>query len=182
MMDVTQSIQAVGEEQLELPTLSDLSEVHNLIPGAVAFGNKAPAKENVQFRGSGIVQASASDGQSPVGYYVDDIPYVDISTPAPPPIGTFDVQRIEILRDPQGTTYGQDSSAGSIILRTNPVDLENFGYEARVGYSSTDGTSDAGYQLGGIVNVPIVEGVVGARIAVQREEAAGYGSVSGAPD
>ena len=42
MMDVTQSIQAVGEEQLELPTLSDLSEVHNLIPGAVAFGNKAP--------------------------------------------------------------------------------------------------------------------------------------------
>ena len=182
MMDVTQSIQAIGEEQLELPTLSDLSEVHNLVPGAVAFGNKAPAKENVQFRGSGIVQASASDGQSPVGYYVDDIPYVDISTPAPPPIGTFDVQRIEILRGPQGTTYGQDSSAGSIILRTNPVDLENFGYKARVGYSSTDGTSDAGYHLGGIVNVPIVEGVVGARIAVQREEDAGYGSVSGAPD
>ena len=91
MMDVTQSIQAVGEEQLELPTLSDLSEVHNLIPGAVAFGNKAPAKENVQFRGSGIVQASASDGQSPVGYYVDDIPYVDISTPAPPPLSLIHI-------------------------------------------------------------------------------------------
>ena len=61
LMSVTQSIQAISEAQLELPTLSDVSMVHNLIPGAVSFGNKAPIQQAVQIRGSGIVQSSASD-------------------------------------------------------------------------------------------------------------------------
>ena len=182
LMSVTQSIQAISEAQLELPTLSDVSMVHNLIPGAVSFGNKAPIQQAVQIRGSGIVQSSASDAQSPVGYYVDDIPYVDISTPTPPPIDTFDLARIEVLRGPQGTTYGQDSSAGSLIMRTNPVDLENFGFKVRASYSQTEGTPGSGYQVGAVVNVPIVEDVLGIRLSYQRNDDPGYGEVFGNPD
>ena len=181
LMSVTQSIQAISEAQLELPTFSDVSMVVNLIPGAVTFGNKQPVAQSVQIRGSGIVQSSASDAQSPVGYYVDDIPYVDISTPNPPPIDTFDLERIEILRGPQGTTYGQDSSAGSLIMRTNPVDLQNFGYKVRASYSQTEGTPGSGYQVGAVVNVPIVEDVFGVRLSYQRNDDPGYGEVFGNP-
>jgi outer membrane receptor protein involved in Fe transport len=182
VMDVNQSIQAIPEATLELPTFSDLSQVHNLVPGATTFSNKAPNKEGIQFRGSGIIQSGASDGLAPVGYYVDDIPYVDISTPVPPPIGTFDLNRIEIIRGPQGTSYGQDSSAGSVILRTNPVDLENFGFKARVGMSDVKDTSGTGYTVGGVLNIPIAKDVFGIRLSYQREEDPGYGRVDTVPE
>ncbi len=127
VMKIPQSIQAITADQLELPTFNEMNKVYNLVPGATTFSNKPPAKEGIQIRGSGISQSGAADGQSPVGYYVDDIPYVDISTPVPPPIGTFDLERIEILRGPQGPSYGQDSSGGNVILRSSSVDLVNFG-------------------------------------------------------
>ena len=81
-----------------------MSQVYNLVPGATVFSNKAPQEQGIQMRGSGVVQSNAADDTSPVGYYVDDIPYVDISTPVPPPVGTFDLERVEIIRGPQGTS------------------------------------------------------------------------------
>ena len=181
VMEVNQSIQAIPEQVLELPTFNDLADVTKLVPGATAFTNKPPQQEGIQFRGSGISQA-LSVSLSPVGYYVDDIPYVDISTPVPPPIGTFDLERIEIIRGPQGTSYGQDSTAGSIILRTKPVDFENFGYKFRAGVSDVATYSGTGYTVGGVVNIPIAEDVFGVRISYLREEDAGYGAVVGNPD
>jgi len=182
IMEVTQSIQAIPEEQLQLPTFNDLSDITMLIPGATHFGNKPPYDQNIQLRASGIVQSGSSDGQAPVGYYVDDVPFVDISTPVPPPIGTYDLQRIEVLRGPQGTSYGQDSQAGSVILRTNPVDLENLGFKAQVGISDIDGTSGTGYSVGGVVNLPLVKDVFGIRISYLQEQNPGYGYVEGEPD
>ena len=182
IMDVTKSIQAIPEATLTLPTFSEVSDVMNLVPGATSFTNKQPAKEGMQFRGSGIVQGGAADGQSAVGYYVDDVPFVDISTPGLPPIGTFDLQSIEIRRGPQGTTYGQDASAGSIIMRTNPVDLENFGVKARAGVSSVDDVDGNGYEIGGVLNMPLVKDVFGIRLGYLREEDPGYGRIEGQPE
>jgi outer membrane receptor protein involved in Fe transport len=167
---------------MELPTFNEITDVTALVPGATAHANKPPVKEGIQMRGSGITQSGADDGQSPVGYYVDDIPFVDISTPVPPPIGTFDLQRIEVIRGPQGTAHGLDSTAGSIIMRTNPVDLENFGYKLRVGLADVKGVDDMGYTIGGVVNIPIAEDVFGMRISYLREDDVGYGWVAGQPD
>ena len=104
VMDIPQSIQAISGETLELPSFQKMSQVYNLVPGATVFSNKAPQEQGIQMRGSGVVQSNAADDTSPVGYYVDDIPYVDISTPVPPPVGTFDLERVEIIRGPQGTS------------------------------------------------------------------------------
>lgn len=182
VMEVTQSIQSIPEAVLSLPTFNEVSDVINLVPGATSFTNKQPAKEGMQFRGSGAVQAGAADGQSPVGYYVDDVPFVDIASPGLPPIGTFDLQRIEVLRGPQGTSYGQDSSAGSLIMRTNPVDLEKFGIKARAGVSDVKGVSGNGYELGVVLNMPLVEGVFGIRLGYLGEEDPGYGEIVGQPE
>lgn len=182
IMDTPQSIQAIAGETLELPIYNDMNKVFNLIPGATAWSNKPPAKEGIQMRGSGISQAGASDGMSPVGYYVDDIPYVDISTPVPPPISTFDLDRIEVLRGPQGTSYGQDSSGGSVIMRTAAVDLQNFGYKVRAGVLDVNGVDGTGYTVGGVINLPLVEDVFGVRLSFLQEEDPGYGEVANRPD
>jgi len=182
VMEISQSIQAIPEAVLELPTFNEMSDVYNLVPGATVYSNKPPNKEGLQLRGGGIVQTGSADGASPVGYYVDDIPYVDISTAVPPPMSTFDLQRVEVLRGPQGTSWGQDSSAGSVIMRTNPVDLEDFGYKIRVGVSDTESYDGTGSTIGGVVNIPIAEDVFGVRLGYLREEDPGYGSVVGRPD
>jgi len=182
IMQIDRSIQAIPEAMLELPSFNEVSDVTMMVPGATAFSNKQPTKEGIQFRGSGIVQSGADDGQAPVGYYVDDVPYVDISTPVPPPIGTFDLERIEIIRGPQGTSYGQDSTAGSVIMRTNPVDLNEFGYKIRAGISNTKSVDDMGWNIGGVVNIPIAEDVFGIRISYLREDDPGYGRVETRPD
>lgn len=181
VMEVSQSIQAIPEAVLELPTFNDMTDITTLVPGATGMSDKPPQEQGVQFRGSGITQAVVR-GLSPVGYYVDDIPYVDVSTPVPPPIGTFDLERIEIVRGPQGTTYGQDSSAGSIIMRTKAVDLENFGYKVVAGVSDVKSSSGTGYTVGGVLNIPIAEDVFGLRIGYLQEEDPGYGTVFGRPD
>ncbi len=179
VMDIPQSIQAITEEMLEMPIYKNVRDIYNLVPGAVVHTNKQPMQEGIQFRASGITQSNAADGLPPVGYYVDDIPYVDISTPVPPSLSTFDLQRIEVIRGPQGTSYGQDSTAGSVILRTNPVDLEKFGYSARYGFSNVKAVDGTGHTAGGVLNIPIAEDVFGIRLAYLREEDVGYGTITG---
>ena len=182
VMDIPQSIQAISGETLELPSFQNMSQVYNLVPGATAFSNKAPQEQGIQLRGSGVVQSNAAADTSPVGYYVDDIPYVDISTPVPPPIGTFDLERVEIIRGPQGTSYGQDSSGGSVILRTAPVDLETFGYKLRGGITNVGSVDENGKQAGGVINVPVIEDVFGIRASYLSESDPGFGKVAGRAD
>lgn len=182
VMDIPQSIQAISADTLELPSFGNMSQVYNLVPGATVFSNKSPQEQGIQMRGSGVVQSNAADDTSPVGYYVDDIPYVDISTPVPPPIGTFDLERVEIIRGPQGTSYGQDSSGGSVILRTAPVDLENFGYKVRGGITNVGSVDDNGKQVGGVINIPVIEDVFGIRASLLSETDPGFGQVAGRAD
>ena len=182
LMEIPQSIQAIPDTVLASPNFNDMSDVFNLVPGAVQHSAKPPDFEGIQLRGSGITQSNADDGRSPVGYYVDDIPYVDISTPVPPPISTFDLERVEILRGPQGTSYGQDSTGGSVILRTKPVDLANFGDMVRLGFSKVSSSHGQGSTFGGVLNVPLVKDKFGFRFSYLREEDPGYGKVQGRPD
>ena len=73
MMDVTQSIQAVGDEQLELPTLSDCPRCTTSSLARSLSATKLQQKKMYSSAVAVLFEASASDGQSPVGYYVDDI-------------------------------------------------------------------------------------------------------------
>ena len=122
VMEIPQSVQVISREMLEQPIYSDISDIYNLVPGATAGitqGGKLPVAEGIMLRGSGLTQTNAGGSMQPVGYYIDDIPYIDIGGLTPPPLGTFDFASVEVLRGPQGTTYGQDSSAGSVIISYN---------------------------------------------------------------
>ena len=109
VMDIPQSVQVISKELLQQPIYSDVGDVFNLVPGAtggITNGGKLPVSEGIQLRGSGLTQSNAG-GQRAVGYYIDDIPYVDIGGLTPPPLTTFDFAAIEVLRGPQGTTSGK---------------------------------------------------------------------------
>ena len=183
VMDIPQSVQVISKELLQQPIYSDVGEIFNLVPGAtggITNGGKLPVTEGIQLRGSGLTQTNAG-GQRAVGYYIDDIPYVDIGGLTPPPLTTFDFAAIEVLRGPQGTTYGQDSAAGSVIMRTSAVDLENFGYRVSAGMM-TYAKGSNGSEYSGVINVPIIQNSLGLRIGFESMNDPGYGIVRGRPD
>lgn len=185
VMDISQSVQAMSRETLAMPAYKHIRNVYNLVPGAttgVTQGGKAPASEGIMLRGAGVTQTNTGGGSMPVGYYIDDVAFIDAQSLAPPPLGTFDLDRIEVLRGPQGTTYGQDSSSGSVIMRTAPVNLSETGYMVRTGMMSYGKGGDMGLTYGGVVNMPIVEDTLGIRISYISETDPGYGIVQGRPD
>ena len=185
VMDLSQSVQAIPEETLAQPAFNDVRDIYNRVPGATAGitnGQKAPLAEGIQMRGSGVTQSNAGGGSMPVGYYIDDVPFLDVNALSPPPLSTFDLDRIEVIRGPQGTSYGQDSSAGSVIMRTNAVDLENAGYKVKLGTMTYGKGNGYGHTMGAVVNVPIIADKLGVRVSYLTEEDPGYGIVVGRPD
>ena len=185
VMEIPQSVQAIPRQTLSMPIYRDVTDIYNLVPGAttaITQGGKPPSGDGIMLRGSGITMTNAGGGSQPVGYYIDDIPFIDINTMTPPPLGTFDLDQIEVLRGPQGTTYGQDSSAGSVIMRTAPVNLSETGYLARTGMMSYAKGGDMGLTYGGVLNVPIVEDKLGIRLSYLSETDPGHGVVQGRPE
>ena len=185
VMDLSQSVQAIPEQTLAQPAFNDVRDIYNRVPGATAGitnGQKAPLAEGIQMRGSGVTQTNAGGGSMPVGYYIDDVPFLDVNALSPPPLSTFDLDRIEVIRGPQGTSYGQDSSAGSVIMRTNAVDLENAGYKVKLGTMTYGKGNGYGHTMGAVVNVPLIADKLGVRVSYLTEEDPGYGIVVGRPD
>jgi outer membrane receptor protein involved in Fe transport len=120
------------------------------------------------------VAASAAvfSGGSPIAYYIDSLPFGLIDTAIAPDQNVYDLQRIEVLRGPQGTLYGASALNGVVRILTNDVDLNKFDAKVRVTDSSTSGGGN-NYRGDMAVNVPIVEGKLGVRAV------AGYGYDSG---
>jgi outer membrane receptor protein involved in Fe transport len=98
---------------------------------------------------------------SPVATYIDETPY---SAEGPftgpffnaPNLDTFDMQRIEVLKGPQGTLYGANALGGLLKYVTNAPDPSGFAAQVAGGASSVSG-GGSGFDLHGMVNVPLAD-------------------------
>jgi iron complex outermembrane recepter protein len=107
-----------------------------------------------------------------IGYYLDGVPIAQIRQAVVPDANAFDLERLEVLRGPQGTLYGVNAENGLVRVLTHKPDLNEFEIKARTTLSSTD-QGGGNYRGDMAVNVPIVPGKLGARAVV------GYQSLSG---
>src|ERR1700734_1158359 len=132
------SITAISGSDLQAQGLSDMTSVAQQVPG-VSFKTSGPGQTEFEMRG-----LTSTGGESPtVGFYLDE---TALTPPAMAQNGKvvvdpnlFDLNRVEILRGPQGTLYGSGSMGGTIKLVTNQPDLQNFGVNAEGIFSGTDG-------------------------------------------
>ena len=93
IMDVAQSVQYMSGEQLE-GSFQTLAEIVQLIPGVSQIG--ASAETYFNFRGTGANLAN----DSPVGFYIDGMPYYIVDSPVGPDTEMFDLESIQVLRGP----------------------------------------------------------------------------------
>jgi outer membrane receptor protein involved in Fe transport len=169
LFDVPLAVQALGAEQLENAGVQSVAELTSLIPGASVVSASTPGFDTIQIRGI----ASGTTGDGLVGYYIDETPFGVPNLQLTPPAGMLDIERVEVVRGPSGTLYGQGSMGGTIKLVTARPDTSEFSGRAQLQSSST---SDGGDNLSvaGVVNIPIVTDQLAIRIAGSYDELGGY--------
>jgi outer membrane receptor protein involved in Fe transport len=175
--DVPLAIQAFTGEQLEETGFRDLRDVIALIPGASEGRGNSAGIRSFQIRG-----VSSFLGDSTVGYYLDEAAYVIPNRNYAPVARSFDLDRVEVLRGPQGTLYGLGAMGGTIRFITNDPDLDTFGVRGDIGISDTAEGGDMNYYGDIALNAPIVEGKLAIRAVASYEERGGFAASPSFPD
>jgi outer membrane receptor protein involved in Fe transport len=108
-------------------------------------------------------------GDNVTGFYIDDVPLPDSLDPR-----VLDLERIEVLRGPQGTLYGARSMGGTVRLITAVPDLSHFSATVHGGLSDTDRTDRPNYTADAVVNIPLVQDQIALRLTGFYDDEAGY--------
>lgn len=173
VQDIPISISAIGEQRLELLNVADFEDFAYQVPG-LTFTDQSPGERRY------IVRGIQSAGQQQVAVYYDEValPGVQSSTSdsgsQTPDLKLFDIERVEVLRGPQGTTFGANSQSGTVRIITKKPDLTAFGGEASAEFSKTSPSRDNNYELSAVLNLPIIEDKLGLRVVAYDGEDAGY--------
>ena len=143
VQDIPIAISAFSAEELETRGISNALEVTQFVPNLVGLNNTGLGTANSYYlRGVGNTESIATF-DPPIGTYVDDI---YMSRQNANNISFFDVERLEVLRGPQGTLFGRNTTGGAVnvILREPGDKLAGYAelgygsYERIVGRASVD--------------------------------------------
>lgn len=170
LIDVPMSVTAATGEQLAKQGITDTSQLAKLVPGFTYqqsnYGNPVFA-----IRGIGFVDNSVTAG-STVSVYVDQIsiPFVAMTRGA-----TLDLERVEALKGPQGTLFGQNSTGGAInYIAAKPTDALKVGADLSYGRFNE-------VIAGGFISGTIAENLR-ARVAIRSESMDGWQKSLSRPD
>jgi len=176
---VPMAIQAFTGEALQAKGIRDAKDLMELIPGASEQSEIGAGYKIFSFRGSG---AGGPVGDGMIGYYLDDTPFGVPNNQSAPPVQYFDLERVEVLRGPQGTLYGSGSMGGVIIYHTKNPDLSRFTVDGEIDSSKTADAGSPNYRTSAAVSIPLVSGQLAVRLSGGYDYRAGYADVyQGAP-
>lgn len=151
LQDVPAAITALSGDSLNQLRLQGNADLAAHVP-SLSFEVLGPGESTLAIRGLGTAYGLAPA----VSYYINETP-LDIRTDGyagAPDVDFFDVERVEVLRGPQGTLYGSSSMGGALRVLTAQPDPKAFAVNAEVGGSSTEG-GGAGYLVKSAVNLPL---------------------------
>jgi len=150
------AVSVLGGNFLEKTNSTNISQISQLVP-SLQFDFFNPRNANINVRGLGNNIGLANDGLEPgVGFYVDGVYY---DRPATTTFDLVDIDRIEVLRGPQGTLFGKNTTAGAINITTK---APSFSPEAE---AEVSGGNYGYFQAKAAVSGPLVADVLAARIS-----------------
>ena len=151
------NISAYDSSRLEAAGITSMTGLSTQVPNFVIedSGERDAASTIPIMRGLNASQATAFfDGarafQSPVGFYIGNTPIVGV-------VPLVDIERVEVLRGPQGTLYGSGTLAGAVRVVPMAPELGVLNGEVSGSLASTNHSADMSYETVGVLNVPIGE-------------------------
>ena len=136
---------------------TDLADIAGAIPGLSLESDRA-GENQTYIRGISEV----AGGAPTVGVYMDEIPVTTFSGEQVN-IKTFDIDRIEVLRGPQGTLYGEGSEGGTIRVVTDKPNATAF-HAGLFALASTTDHGGANGEVDGMINLPLVSDKLALRV------------------
>lgn len=172
VQDTPISVTAITGDQLQAQGVSDMKGVIAEVPG-ISMRSSGPGQTELEMRG-----LASSGGSSPtVGFYLDDTP---LTAPPFTPTGKvvidpdlFDLNRVEVLRGPQGTLYGSGSMGGTIRLIANEPNLQKVEGNVDAVISGTQG-GGANPGINAMFNTPLVSDVLALRVVFTEKYTSGW--------
>lgn len=175
VFDVPMSITALGGEEIAKKGIDNFDDLKFSVPG-IGMYEEGAGKQTVFMRGVGNLEGNASLTTT----YLDEIPTntgggaTAISVISQMfPLQYVDLERIEVLHGPQGTLYGAGAVGGTIRYISKDPQLDRVGAKGDASLSFTK-NGDPSQKATAIVNIPVVEGEFGLRIASTIGRLGGY--------
>jgi iron complex outermembrane receptor protein len=161
VQDTPISVTAISASDIANKGLTDFNSLAQTVPG-IAMRTAGPGQTEFEMRGLN----SAGGNTSVVGFYFDE---TALSSPASAQLGKvvidpnlYDLNRVEILRGPQGTLYGASSMGGTVKVVPNAPQLGQFAASGETVASETGSGGGTNFTQNGMVNLPL-----GANVALR---------------
>ena len=168
--DIPFSVSAISGAELMEHHVIDYDDITRTVPGMSFQAGPGPGLDNIEIRG-----VSSTSGSATVGIYIDEVSVTVSNSQYDGAVQPklFDLERIEVLRGPQGTLYGASSMGGTIRFITKQPDLNSFSASVSTDLSKTHhgGFNNEEYA---ILNIPVIDGVFALRIGVDVSDESGY--------
>lgn len=173
LRSVAGSVSAMSGRQLDQLGAQSFSDYLTRLPG-VQFNDAMPGYSSISVRGVSTT-TSIDVGQASTGVYINDVPLADpFNSAGIPDIDTFDVQRVEVLRGPQGTLFGSSALGGAINYIAARAETDRTKGRLEAGLSDTQGAAEPNYQIKGMVNLPLIQDRLAVRAVASYRNRAGY--------
>jgi len=162
------SAPAAGGEAASPAAVSTLTDLQQLVPSAYVSGYAhGSSQQFFSIRGqseSGLnTGGGAGGGPAVVGYFSE------VPVPMSGPGLYYDLQSVEVLKGPQGTLFGRNTTGGAVLFEPRRPDVKNL-----AGYGQVLVGDYRRAQLEGAINFPLIDGKLAIRIAAQAESREGY--------
>jgi iron complex outermembrane receptor protein len=178
LQDVPISVMAFSQEKLDAKGLKSIDDLSRLSPGLNFQRNGMSSAGNYNDEGSdiNIRGVDSTAGTSTTGIYIDDSPiqtrHIGFGSINAFP-ALFDLDRVEVLRGPQGTLFGAGAEGGVVRFISPDPDLKKPTGYARADIASTDGGAPS-YEGGAAFGAPIIDDVLAFRASVSFRRDGGW--------
>ncbi len=166
LQDISIAVTALSGDFLQDIGAINFSDYARFVPG-LDFSDQGTGQNRITIRG-----ISPESGVQTVGMYFDEIP-TNAANGGQFDIKLVDIERVEVLKGPQGTRYGEGSMGGTIRVLTAKPNAQEMEGRVAGSYSSVS-HGGSGYNMTGMINIPIVEDTFALRVVAYHEDSPGF--------
>jgi iron complex outermembrane receptor protein len=158
ILQVPVAVTALTDEALQSRGIANSSQLAMAVPNLQINSSFGDTQPNFSLRGVSVANEYNSNQVSPVGVYVNDVYIVSRASQG---MGLFDLDRVEVLRGPQGTLFGRNTTGGAINFITRAPSLAGSNGYIETGYGNFNT-----FKVDGAAETTLADGQLGLRGAI----------------